>query len=149
MNGRQEPASEDHRLWLFRFLSAAPRTEQEIRSRLAVRGAACNEADALIRECRKLQLLDDAVYACLYVEGHDSWGCDRIAYELSRRGVSRENIRFALEGKDEEASARDLAERWLADGLEARRIADRLRRRGFSGRTIRSVIEGKNGAISW
>ncbi len=133
---------EERRLWLFRLLSGAPRTEKDVRDRLAARGVAAEDADALIAECRELRLLDDALYARLFAEGHECWGSDRIACELSRRGVSREDIRSALEDRDEEAPARELAEEWLSRGFDVKRVAGRLRRRGFSGRTIRAVTRG-------
>ena len=151
MMGMQEEkglSPEQHRLRLFRLLSRAPRPEREVRERLAAWGATPEEAEALIVEFRGMSLLDDALYARLFVEGHESWGDDRIACELSRRGIVRWDVVSALEGRDEEAEARALAAGWLAGGTEAGRIVGRLRRRGFSGRTIRSVIEGKD-EISW
>ena len=151
MMGMQEEkglSPEQHRLRLFRLLSRAPRPEREVRERLAAWGATPEEAEALIVEFRGMSLLDDALYARLFVEGHESWGDDRIVRELSRRGIVRRDVVSALEGRDEEAEARALAAGWLAGGTEAGRIVGRLRRRGFSGRTIRSVIEGKD-EISW
>ncbi|MFC2593538.1 MAG: regulatory protein RecX [Fretibacterium sp.] len=139
---------EEHRLRLFRLLSRAPRPEQEVRERLAAWGVTPEEAEALIVEFRGMSLLDDALYARLFVEGHESWGDDRIACELSQRGIARRDVVSALEGRDEEAQARALAAGWLAGGMETGRVVSRLRRRGFSGRTIRSVIEGKD-EIPW
>ena len=46
----------------------------------------------LIAEFRGMRLLDDALYACLFVEGHESWGNDRIVRELSRRKIAHRNI---------------------------------------------------------
>lgn len=144
----KEPSLEEHRLRIFRLLSRAPRPEREVRERLAGQGATPEETQALIAEFRGMRLLDDALYACLFVEGHESWGNDRIACELSRRGIALQDVVSALEGRDEEAQARALAAGWLAGGMETRRIVGRLRRRGFSGRTIRSVIEGKD-EVPW
>ena len=151
MMGMQEEkglSPQAHRLRLFRLLSRVPRPEREVRERLAAWGATPEEAEALIVEFRGMSLLDDALYARLFVEGHESWGDDRIACELSRRGIVRRDVVSALEGRDEEAEARALAAGWLAGGTEAGRIVGRLRRRGFSGRTIRSVIEGKD-EVPW
>ena len=145
---KKELSSEEHRLRLFRLLSRVPRPEREARERLAAWGATPEEAEALIAEFRGMSLLDDALYARLFVEGHESWGDDRIACELSRRGIALQDVVSALEGRDEEAQARALAAGWLAGGMETRRIVGRLWRRGFSGRTIRSVIEGKD-EIPW
>ena len=144
----KEPSLEEHRLQIFRLLSRAPRPEREVRERLAAWGATPEEAEALIVEFRGMSLLDDALYARLFVEGHESWGDDRIACELSRRGIAHRDIVSALEGRDEVAQAQALAAGWLAGGMEMGRIVGRLRRRGFSGRTIRSVIEGKD-EVPW
>ena len=148
MRAKRDPLREDHRLWLFGFLSGLPRTEQEVRNRLSTRGVEGEEREALIHEFRELNLLDDAAYARLFAEGHENWGCDRVAYELSRRGVSREHIASALEGRDEEPQARTLAEGWTAEGFESRQVAARLRRRGFSAKTIGSVLRVR-GEIPW
>ena len=151
MMGMQEEkglSPEQHRLRLFRLLSRAPRPEREVRERLAGQGATPEETQALIAEFRGMRLLDDALYACLFVEGHESWGDDRIVRELSRRGIAHRDIVSALEGRDEVAQAQALAAGWLAGGMETGRIVGRLRRRGFSGRTIRSVIEGKD-EVPW
>ena len=145
---KKEPSLEEHRLRFFRLLSRAPRPEREVRDRLAGQGATPEEIQALIAEFRGMRLLDDALYACLFVEGHESWGDDRIACELSRRGIAHRDLVSALEGRDEVAQARALAAGWLAGGMETGRIVGRLRRRGFSGRTIRSVIEGKD-EVPW
>ena len=148
LRGKKKPSLEEHRLRFFRLLSRAPRPEREVRERLATWGATLEEAEALIAEFRGMRLLDDALYACLFVEGHESWGDDRIACELSRRGIAHRDLVSALEGRDEVAQARALAASWLAGGMETGRIVGRLRRRGFSGRTIRSVIEGKD-EVPW
>ena len=95
-----------------------------------------------------MRLLDDALYVCLFVEGHESWGNDRIVRELSRRGIAHRDIVSALEDQDEVAQAQALAASWLAGEMKTGRIVGRLRRRGFSGRTIRSVIEGKD-EVPW
>lgn len=145
---RRKPSLEEHRLWLLGFLSDLPRTEQEVYGCLAARGVLPEEGEALIFEFRELGLLDDALYARLFVEGHECWGSERIAYELSRRGVSREHIALALEDRDEEDKARALFEGWLAQGIEGRRIVGRLRRRGFSGRTIASLLKDED-EVPW
>ena len=144
----KEPSLEEHRLRIFRLLSRAPRPEREVRERLAGQGATPEETQALIAEFRGMRLLDDALYACLFVEGHESWGNDRIACELSRRGIARRDIVSALEGRDEVAQAQALAAGWLAGGMETGRVVGRLRRRGFSDKTIHSVIEGKD-EVPW
>lgn len=133
--------TDGHREWLVRLLLRRPHTEREASERLVRRGASEDEAQTLIAELREMQLLDDSVYARLFIEGHESWGFDRIASELARKGVPREDIRSALEDYEEEPSARELVERWRAAGVDMRQIIGRLRRRGFTSRTIRSVLK--------
>ncbi|MDO4786278.1 MAG: regulatory protein RecX [Fretibacterium sp.] len=128
-----------HRTWLMRLLTRKPHTEREVLERLLERGLASEEAEGLLEEFRMLQLLDDTAYSRLFAEGHEGWGNDRIDYELSRRGVSREDIRTALSEVDEQERARELVGDWLDRGMELKRIIGRLRARGFSGRTINSV----------
>lgn len=139
-----EPSKEKHRLWLFRFLSRKSHPEREVRDRLASRGVCPQEIEALILEFRDLHLLDDAAYARLFAEGHEGWGSHRVVLELCRRGLSREDIRLALEGRDEETQARTLAEGWLSEGVAARRVIGRLQRRGFSHRAIHSALRGND-----
>ena len=118
MREKKELSLEEHRLRIFRLLSRAPRPEREVRERLATWGATLEEVEALIAEFRGMRLLDDAFYACLFVEGHESWGDNRIACELSRRGIAHRDLVSALEGRDEVAQARALAASWLAGGME-------------------------------
>lgn len=139
---------EGHREWLVRLLLRRPCTEREASKRLAERGASEDEAQNLLAELREMQLLDDAAYARLFIEGHEGWGFDRIACELARKGVSQEEVRSALEHYEEEPSAQELVERWMSAGLERKRIVGRLRRRGFTSRTIRSVL-GESGEVPW
>ena len=56
--------------------------------------------ESLMNEAEDAGLIDDAVYAKLFAEGHLAWGNAKIAYELGVRGVSRENVRAALDDGD-------------------------------------------------
>lgn len=131
----------DLRTYLYRLLSGRPYTRREVVERLARGGADRNEAVTLADEFCDIGLIDDETYARLFVEGHDSWGNDRIRYELRRRGVDDDTIASALSGGDEYEKARPLVVSWSAQGLEWNKIAARLARRGFSSRTLRSLRE--------
>ena len=145
--GRLEP--DKHREWFFQLLMRRPCTEREARERLERRrGLGEEDAEALFAEAREMSLLDDTAYARLFAEGHESWGNGRIAFELGRRGVSREDIRAALEDIDETGRARALVLAWSAGGLDERRIVARLRSRGFGPRAIRAACRG-DGDIPW
>lgn len=84
-------------------------------------------------EAEGMGLVDDLGYARLFADGHLSWGNAKISYELSLRGISRENVRLALEDiADERERAREIAEELRKSGLEERKIRARLRSKGFS-----------------
>ena len=71
-----------------------------------------------------------------------SWGNAKISYELAMRGVSRENIRLALDEIDDEAErACEIAEGWRKSGIEDRKIRTRLISRGFTSRAIDEALK--------
>ena len=97
--------------------------------------------DLLINESENTGLLDDFTYSRLFIEGHLHWGNAKIFYELSSKGVSREDINSALdESESESKRACELAENWRDYGLDERKIAARLRSRGFTNRAIDKAL---------
>ena len=97
--------------------------------------------DLLIKESENTGLLDDFTYSRLFIEGHLHWGNSKIFYELSSKGVSRENINSALDDSESESKrACELAENWRDYGLDERKIAARLRSRGFTNRAIDKAL---------
>lgn len=91
----------------------------------------------LINEAENTGLLDDFAYSRLFIEGHLHWGNAKIFYELSAKGISRENISSALdESESESKRACELAENWRDYGLDDKKITARLRSRGFTNRAI-------------
>ena len=134
-------SQDEARDWFFRLLMARSCTRREAAERLRRHGIDEDAAEPLLSEAQELGLLDDAAYARLFAEGHDSWGRGRIAFELGRRGVSDDDIQAALEDIDEEERLRPLVLSWQKSGLEARKIVARLYRRGFSSRAIRSACQ--------
>ena len=131
----------DTRDWFFGLLMRRAYTRSEAEDRLKARGANEDEAEALIAEALEMRLLDDSTYARLFAEGHESWGKNRIAFELERRGLEDDDIQSALDDIDEEDRLRPLIASWQKSGLEMRKIIARLYRRGFSGRAIRSACQ--------
>lgn len=92
-------------------------------------------------EAEDAGLIDDSAYARLFAEGHTSWGNAKISYELSIRGVSRENIRLALdEIADESERAREISEGLRESGIDERKIAARLMSRGFTNRAVNEAL---------
>ena len=97
--------------------------------------------ESLLNEADDAGLIDDEAYARLFADGHRSWGNAKIAHELGMRGVSRENIRLALDDADDESDrAREIADGLRESGLEERKIRARLMSRGFSGRAISEAL---------
>ncbi|MBQ3585139.1 MAG: RecX family transcriptional regulator [Synergistaceae bacterium] len=97
--------------------------------------------ESLMNEAEDAGLIDDSAYAKLFAEGHTSWGNAKISYELSMRGVSRENIRLALdEIADETERAREISEGLRESGIDDRKIAARLMSRGFTNRAVNEAL---------
>ena len=129
----------DTRDWFFGMLLRRAYTRHEASERLKARGVSEDDAELLLTDAQETGLLHDAAYARLFAEGHESWGKDRIAFELGRRGISDDDMYQALDDIDEEERIRPLIESWSKSGLEARKVIARLYRRGFSGRAIRNA----------
>ena len=90
-----------------RFLSYRPRSEAEVRRRLARRfpGPSVDNAIATLRE---QGLLDDAAFAQFWRQNRERSrpkGASAMKWELLRMGVSREVADDALEGLDEDENA--------------------------------------------
>ncbi len=99
----------------------------------------------LLNEAEKLNLIDDSAYAKLFIDGHLTWGNAKIIYELSRRGVSRNEIDEALDSsKDEISRACELADGWKKLGVDERKIINRLLSRGFSHSSARTSSIDRN-----
>ena len=97
--------------------------------------------ESLLNEAEDAGLIDDLAYARLFADGHASWGNAKISYELSMRGVSRENVKLALDDVADEAErAREIAEGLRRSGVEERKIRARLMSRGFSGRAVSEAV---------
>ena len=121
----------------FAFLLRRPCTRKQAREYLHK----MKFPESLLGEAEGAGLIDDAAYARLFADGHVSWGNAKISYELSMRGVSRENIRLALDDIDDEADrARGIADGLRKSGLEERKIAARLMSRGFTNRAVNEAL---------
>jgi regulatory protein len=134
-----------------RLLAARPRTEAQIRDRLARAGFA-EEADGVVAWLRDLRYLDDAAFARDRAAGLVAPGRlgPRMAEQrLVAAGIPRDAARTAVRealGDEEVARCRTLAERRLqgAPGPLGDREKARLSRfllgRGFSARAVSSVL---------
>ena len=100
--------------------------------------------ESLLDEATDAGLIDDSAYARLFADGHTSWGNAKISHELSMRGVSRENIRSALDDiADESERAREISDSLRESGVEERKIKSRLISRGFTDRAVNEALREK------
>ena len=124
----------------YKALTKKPMTTQQAQEFLGRRKVPGKVIDLLLHEAENIGLIDDFSYSKLFIEGHLHWGDAKILYELSARGVSRENINQALDESDSEPQrACELAQSWRDYGLDERKIAARLRSRGFTNRAINAI----------
>ena len=125
----------------FAFILKRPCTHKQANEYLSRMNINDDVIDSLMNEAESSGLIDDLTYAKLFAEGHSSWGNLKITYELSSRGISRENINIALGDIDDEVSrACDLADSWKNMNVDAKKITARLMSRGFTNRAVRSAL---------
>ena len=134
-----EEKLEEFREKFFNFLLKKPCTSGQAAEYLSRHNAPEVFFDVLLHEAEKLNLIDDLAYAKLFIDGHLTWGNAKIIYELSSRGVSRDEIDEALDDSEDESSrAYQLANGWRKLGVDERKIINRLLNRGFSHRSART-----------
>ena len=123
-----------------RLLSARPRSENEMRTRLAMRGFAPETIDDEAERLRSAGLLDDQKFAEAWVEDRrrlSPRGRRMIRYELLGRGIDPESADNATKDLDDEETALSLARgrasRVPRTSYEAffSKVGGFLRRRGF------------------
>ena len=125
----------------FAFILKRPCTHKQANEYLSRMNINDDVIDSLMNEAESSGLIDDLTYAKLFAEGHSSWGNLKITYELSSRGISRENINIALDDIDDEVSrACELADSWKRMNVDAKKITARLMSRGFTSRAVRSAL---------
>ena len=133
-----------------RFLSYRPRSEQELRQRLARKGLPREAIAAAVARLRELGYLDDAAFARFWTETHQrSRPRARrvVAGELRRRGITAEQVEEATAGLEDEEAAFAAAGRRARSlrGLEYQPFRERLGRfltgRGFSYEVARRTID--------
>jgi regulatory protein len=132
------------------FLSYRPRSEAEVRRNLSRKNVEKEVADLVVERLTRARLLDDEGFARYWVENRLQFkprGARAIRQELWEKGVPEAVISQALEGFDEEAAAREAAEkgaRRLAR-LEPRdfrrKLQSHMARKGFSFAVIEPLIE--------
>jgi regulatory protein len=133
-----------------RLLAYRPRSEAEIRQRLARRGLPPQVVQETIARLRDQGLLSDAVFARFWVETRDQSsprGRRLLWQELSAKGIERETIRQAIAPVAEEDAALRAAQKKVRQlqgqdyPVFRRRLGDFLLRRGFPYPTVRTIVE--------
>jgi regulatory protein len=142
----------------FAYLAHKPRTEAEVRRKLADADYADWVIDRAVERLTDLGYLDDAAYAEAYVRNrfaNKGYGPRRLASELARRGLDRHAAQAAVDaffaetdGADPLDAARAAADkRWRRfareDDPQKRkgRLSRYLQRRGFGFDVIYRVID--------
>lgn len=142
-----------------RLLGFRPRSESELRRRLAQKQLPREAVETVVDQLKKERWVDDEKFARLYALSRmqsGSFGKGRVRRELTQRGLTGalvERGMTAIADIDETAVARGLVEKRLATmrGLSAdakkRRLHGFLLRRGFSVQVVFKVLSGFLGAM--
>lgn len=127
-----------------RLLAVRPRTEHELRARLAAAGCDRDAVDAALARLIELRMIDDAAFAAQWIEERartKDRGPEGLRRELAAKGVAADVVDQALaevDLGDEESRAIELAARLLGKVAgrpaeeQGRRLYALLVRRGFS-----------------
>src|SRR5579884_1029834 len=134
------------------FLAYRPRSEREVRDRLARHGYPAGTTDQVLVRLRELKLLDDEAFAQYWIEqrqAHAPRGALLLRQELLRKGTDREAVATALDEAElgEEAAYRagEKKARQLRGCDERefqRRLGAYLARRGFPWEIVTPVVRG-------
>lgn len=133
-----------------RYLSYRPRSEFELRERLARRGFDSDGIEAVLTRLKEQGLVDDTDFARFWRDNRQSFSPRSrwlTGLELRRKGVAEEVIdRVVGEVNDDDSAYRaalSRAHRLAASDYQSfrRRLADYLRRRGFGYRVINNTVE--------
>jgi regulatory protein len=155
---------------LLRRLETAPRTRAQLSATLAERGLPDDVATRVLDRFEEVGLVDDAVFARLWVQSRQSGrglSSAALRQELRRRGVADAHIDEALaqvEPEDELAAAEAIVARKLASvrGLpratQVRRLTGALARKGYgpglAASVVRAALDGSDadeldGEVEW
>jgi regulatory protein len=127
-----------------RFLAQRRLTEAQLAAKLQRKGYDDDSVEAAVASCRRDGLLDDGLYALLYVEGRRAAvGDARLVAELVKRGIDRDAARervdaAALPEPERVAAAYEI--RRTNPGVSYQSAARKLERLGFPASLIYRVL---------
>jgi regulatory protein len=127
-----------------RFLAQRRLTEAQLAAKLQRKGYDDDAVEAAVASCRRDGLLDDGLYALLYVEGRRAAvGDARLVAELVKRGIdrdaARERVEAALPEPERVAAAYEKIRR-TNPGVSYQSAARKLERLGFPASLIYRVL---------
>jgi regulatory protein len=147
---RQADERQQARDAALRLLAYRPRSEEELRGRLARRGLPPEVVQETMEHLRERGLVDDAAFASYWVEARQQSsprGRRLLRRELLAKGIAKEMAGEAVAGvADEEAAHRAAGKkahslRNLDYPTFRRRLGQFLLRRGFPYETARSLVD--------
>ena len=140
--------------YAYTLLRNRPRSEQELRGRLRLKGYDDGIIDIVIADLTRAGYINDAKFAKFLVESRmhaNPVGDVILKHQLKSKGVSEEVIEGALAEKGKTYDEYELAAAMAKERFErlkkldrrkaAKRVYDFLLRRGFKYDTIRRVID--------
>ncbi len=133
------------------MLAARRLTEAQLFERLTRKGFDEAAAAAAVASCKRDRLLDDALYAALYVEGRRvPVGDSRLVAELVKRGIDRDAARERVAESSAPESERIASAyarlRRAQPSVSYASAARRLERLGFPASSIYRVLRDHAGA---
>ncbi|HEX3467982.1 MAG TPA: regulatory protein RecX [Candidatus Elarobacter sp.] len=139
------------RLAALRMLAQRRLTEAQLFAKLERKGFTEEDAAAAVASCKRDRLLDDALYATLYVEGKRvPVGDSRLVAELVKRGIdrdaARERVADSGTSEAERIEAAYARLRRANSNLSYPSAARRLERLGFPASSIYRVLREHAGA---
>jgi regulatory protein len=154
MTGKDDKVVAKARAYALALIKFRVRSEKEVRDKLKTREIDPDVIDQVVAPLKKSRLIDDALFARLWVESRIKrpMGVARLRLELERKGLDKKIIDDAISAAQENydealivrALAKDRASRMkdlAPDNIRAR-IYGYLVRRGFSkGRVLEALFE--------
>ncbi|GAC1573282.1 MAG: hypothetical protein NVS3B7_04510 [Candidatus Elarobacter sp.] len=139
------------RVTALRMLAQRRLTESQLHTRLTRRGFDDDTVAAAVGSCKRDGLVDDTLYAALYVEGKRSAvGNARLVAELVKRGIDRDAARASVVSSETPEDVRIGAAydrmRRTNPALSYPSAARKLERLGFPASLIYRVLRERAGA---